>query len=109
MDRLAFMSKSGDFFVIDVRRKKHEVWFMNADFTKLETIDRLTAFWLMTEWVETKLPFYVEIDYDASRKTLKGKLRTWLNLNCHGVWAYHLNGVSFDSDRDASLFRVFHG
>src|SRR4051812_47798841 len=93
---------------IDPRQKKKEINFHLLDTFQDSADDwRTKTIQEMERWRAENLPHHVESDWSQAKPgQAKVEVRRWLNKNCNDRWAYSLTGVSFESDRDATLFRL---
>jgi hypothetical protein len=94
---------------LDPRQIKKEIKFYIQD-SWLESPLRTRAIEEMDRWRTENLPHHVDPDWSQTKPGRgKDEVRRWLNKNCKERWAYTTNGVSFESDRDSSLFRLWYG
>jgi hypothetical protein len=101
---------SSTFKYIDVRQKKKEINFHCETWHSWPDEWRKDHMREMYEWLEQNLPHHVDPDWSSAKQgRAKNEVRRWLNNNCNDTWAYNFSGVSFASDRDAILFRMWFG
>lgn len=96
---------------LDVRQQNKEIVFY-ADIQR----DKWPEGWAskfdleMEEFLQGNLPHHVQPDWSRAKPgRAKAEIRRWLNKNCQDRWSYTLSGVSFESDRDSILFRLWYG